>query len=101
MNALQQPDFQQLTQCLAGAANQISLVPNLPAVNDGQAILAQLGHITQQLANQGQQITTVLDAVATLQADVTTLKADVAILKTDVNMLRGDIASINTRLDAR
>ena len=55
MNPLPQLDFQKLTPSLTSAVDQISLVPNIPTLSDGQAITEQLRHITQQLVQQGEQ----------------------------------------------
>ena len=94
MEPLPQPDFQLLTQSLTTVVEQISLVPNIPTVSDGQTIAQQLRQITQslarqgeQIARQGEQITTILNTTTTLQAEVGTIKAS--------------IANLDLRLDAR
>jgi peptidoglycan hydrolase CwlO-like protein len=46
-----QPDFQILSTRMQGAANQLSLVPNMPVINQGTQLLDQM----QQLQTQMQQ----------------------------------------------
>ena len=48
-----QPDFTELAQCFEHAARQISRFSNIPAFNQGDAIITQLQNITQAIGNLG------------------------------------------------
>ena len=82
-----QSDFPLITQCLTEVVEQISSVPNIPTISDGQTVAQQLQQITQSLAQQGDRMTTILNTITTLQAEVGTIK--------------DSIANLDLRLDAR
>jgi hypothetical protein len=94
MEPLPQPDFQLLTQCLTAAIGQISLVPNIPTLSDGQTIAQQLRQITQSLDRQGEQMTRLGEQITRQGEQITT------ILNTTTT-LQAEIGTINLRLDAR
>lgn len=73
MAQLPQPNFEQLAQSLTGVVDQVLLMPNVPAVNNGATILAELRQIT----------------------------ANIGALVLTVDQLRDNVHNISTRLNAR
>lgn len=112
MNRQPLPDFDQLSQCLSGAARQISLISNLPAINLDQRIAAQFEQFAMQMQNMqtrllerldqhSKQFTRLKNTVSELKKDIAELKKDVAELKQDVASLKRETISIDMRLDVR
>ena len=77
----------------ATASQEIALVLNIPAFNNGQNILAAIQAMS---TNVGNLITTMRTDITTLTTDVATLTTDIATLTTDVNTL---CTNMNTRFD--
>ncbi len=110
-----QPNFRQLGQYLASAGREVSLIPNVPAIDEGRTTTNQLQQILTKLAEQSEQIagvkssvTTLRDEVSTLRGEVrtlqgnmTTLQGNMTTLQGEVTALRGEVRTIGTRMDAR
>ncbi|KAI2466464.1 hypothetical protein F4781DRAFT_405609 [Annulohypoxylon bovei var. microspora] len=91
MDLDRQPNFAAMAQNMANLSEEFSLCRNLPAIDQGQQILAALQGIQADIG-------TIKADVTTLKEDVTTLKRDVAIINTRLDNLEGTVATINTRL---
>lgn len=98
MNRSTQPDFDQLSQCLSGAARQISLVPNLPAINLEQRLADQFRQFGMQIQNMQTQLLQRLDEhserFVRLENTITELKENVADLRSEMT-LRFEVRSVS------
>lgn len=96
-----QPNFRQLEQYLASAGREVSLIPNVFAIDEGQTTTNQLQQILTKLAQQFEQIAEIKTSVTTLRDEVSTLRGDVTTLRGEVIALRGEVRTIGTRMNAR
>ncbi|KAI2464945.1 hypothetical protein F4781DRAFT_411024 [Annulohypoxylon bovei var. microspora] len=108
-----QPNFEAMAQNMVDLSQEFLRCVNLPAIDNGQRILAVLqdmqvdigaikGDVSTLKADVGilkADVSTLKADVGILKADVSTLKVDVSNLKGDVSTLKMDVANINTRLD--
>ncbi|KAI9781487.1 MAG: hypothetical protein M1839_005902 [Geoglossum umbratile] len=62
---MEQPDVPLMTQCGAVFLQQLSLIPNIPAINGGAVILARLDGLTDQMTAQGTAFTNQMTALTT------------------------------------
>ncbi|KAH8145745.1 uncharacterized protein LAJ45_10222 [Morchella importuna] len=77
--AVRQPNFANAAQYLHAVANEVNLIPNIPAIQQGNQVLGVL-----------QQI----------QANIQQIKADVQQIRTNLQQARGDIQQVEVRLQA-
>ena len=105
MNRQSLLDFGQLSECLSGAARQIALVPNLPAINLDQRIAEHFQQLRMQIQNMQTQMqnmqTGLLERLDLHSERFTRLEITVTELKQDVADLKRETISIGMRLDVR
>ena len=82
-----QPDFQILTNSLITTSQQLALLPNVPIINEGQAILASLTEIRNDMRG--------------LREEVRVVREEVRVVRGEVRGLREEVRGIQTRLDGR
>ena len=65
-----QPNFKDLAQCFEHAAREISRLPNIPAFNQGDIIIAQLQQITQAIGDLRNEVSDLRNEVSDLRNEM-------------------------------
>ena len=86
-----QPDFRILGDALVTASQQLVLVPNVPAVNNSQAILISLNAIQDDMRGLRGEVRGIREEV----------RGEVRGIREEVRGLREEVRGIQRQLDAR
>ncbi len=92
------PDFERLSGCFVGAAEECARLQNLPSIDNSQRLLDLMGELRGDMHQRAEQHTAQL---VTIQADIASLRADFTSLRADVTTLRVDVADMQTAFTAR
>ena len=93
-----QPNFERLAGGFAVVAEEISKTPNVPVINEGQAILASIDRLQQEM---GRQFRSLKDDITTLRTDINTIRIDMNTVRTDMNTFHDGVNRQLNNLDIR
>ena len=94
-----QPNYQRLSECFAGAAQECALLQNIPAVSNSQALIDLIGELRLEMRETAEVHTEQFNTFQrNITADIKSLQTDISALQTDITTLWTDIT---TRMDGR
>jgi septal ring factor EnvC (AmiA/AmiB activator) len=95
---MEQPNFDELSTALTTAGREMGRLPNLPVIDQGAQILAQIQQISNSLTQVNATLTQVQQEVAQVRTDLGQVQTELGRVQTDMH---AGFGRLTTRMDAR